>query len=68
MKWNVDHGGKDETFFVTFTNDMPPIKTHGKDRLDALIRCGFTMWTEEEWNTDSMKETRKQIYGETDKT
>lgn len=28
--------------------DVPLVK-EGTDRMDALSRCGFTVWTEQEW-------------------
>lgn len=55
---------RDKVFYITGGHrpggygdcDVPPIVTHGKDRLDAIANSGMTVWTENEWG-------REGVYG-----
>ena len=40
-KWYVTGFGHD--------CEMAPLVAHGRDRLEALVSCGLTVWSEQEW-------------------
>lgn len=43
---------KPERFYITggwSDCSKPPLVVEARNRLDALARAGFTVWTEEEW-------------------
>jgi hypothetical protein len=57
-----------EKFYITgfahtpTANDctVPPLISYGRDRIDALVKSGVTVWTEKEW-LEMRKETGKSF-------